>query len=392
MNRNCLYLDYNATSPLAASVLTWLASGDLLYANPASQHMAGKASRKLINDSRRFLYSTFSLKETDYELFFHSGATEGIVSFTYSFCEWARREKKRLLICTSSIDHSATSSLKERYWGEHVEFYDLKLKNDLSYDHASNLAALQEYKQENPESLILYHHLWVHNETGLISSLDALSELKNIEGLFLHIDGVQAPGKIRNWQTLTNGDMFTFSAHKFGSLKGIGFSFFTKKMKYFPLLTGGGQQKDLRSGTENVLGVYSVKLALEDLLKVDIDETYRFKDEIKTFLIHELEGLGGVLEVAPSNSNTIYFYLNHLTSDISLALFDLHGLMISAGSACSSGTAKPSSVLREAHLNSVARNGLRMSLNFAMTAEEVLKIKEQLALVFAKIRSTVGRF
>jgi len=392
VNPHCLYLDYNATSPLAASVTAWLSSGDLLYANPASQHMAGKASRKAINESRRFLYSLFNLSELEFELFFHSGATESIASFTYSFSEWARREKKKLLICTANTDHSATSSLKERFWGDHVEFFDLKLLPDLSYDHESNLEALKRYKSDNPESFILYHHLWVHNETGLVSPLNDLKPFKSIEGLFLHIDSVQAPGKILDWRNLVVGDMFSFSSHKFGSLKGMGFSFFSKKIKYFPLLTGGGQQKDLRSGTENVLGVQSIKLALEDLLKVDIEQTYRLRDELKGFLKLELKDLGGVLEVYPANSNTIYFYLNHLTSDISLALFDLHGLMISAGSACSSGTARPSSVLREAHLNAVARNGLRMSLNFATQEEEIVKIKNQLAQVFKKIRLTLPRY
>lgn len=391
MNLDRLYLDYNATSPLAASVLTWLAGGDLMYANPASQHMAGKASRKLINEARRFLYNTFQLTEQGHELFFHSGATESIAGFTYSFMEWSRRENKKLLICTSSIDHSATSSLKERYWGDHVEFYDLKLQADLSYDHQQNLKFLQQYKNENPQSLILYHHLWVHNETGLISPLSELAPFKGIEGLYLHVDGVQAPGKILEWRELTQGDMYSFSSHKFGSLKGMGFSFFSKKMKYFPLLTGGGQQKDLRSGTENVLGVHSIKLAIEDLFKADIAQTYQLRDELKEFLVKELEGIGGVLPVSPVNSNTIYFYLNHLTSDISLALFDLHGLMISAGSACSSGTAKPSSVLRESHLNSVARNGLRMSLNFATTIEEIEKIKGQLTQVLRKVRLTSPR-
>lgn len=392
MNRNCLYLDYNATSPLSSSVTNWLVSGDLPYANPASQHMAGKASRKLINETRRFLYTTFSLRELEYELFFHSGATESILSFTYSFTEWARRSEKKILICLSSIDHSATLSLRDRYWGKHVEFYQLKLTQDLKYDHQANLEELKKYHQENPDALILYHHLWVHNETGLVSPLEELIPFKEIPNLYLHIDGVQSPGKIRNWRELIVGDMFSFSAHKFGAMKGMGFSFFSKKMKYFPLLTGGGQQRDLRSGTENVLSVYSVKLAMEDLFKVDIEKTYQLKCELKKFLIEELKDLGGVLDVSPSNSNTIYFYLNHLTSDISLALFDLHGLMISAGSACSSGTAKPSSVLREAHLNGVARNGLRMSLNFATSEDEINKIKSEVSLVFKKMRQTLPRF
>jgi cysteine desulfurase len=125
---------------------------------------------------------------------------------------------------------------------------------------------------------------------------------------------------------------------------------------------------------------------------VDIENTYKLKCELKSFLKEELKDLGGVLDVAPSNSNTIYFYLNHLTSDISLALFDLHGLMISAGSACSSGTARPSNVLREAHLNGVARNGLRLSLNFATTSDEIQKIKSEILLVFKKMRLTMPRY
>lgn len=392
MNLNSLYLDYNATSPLAPSVLSWLASGDILSANPASQHAAGKASRKLINDVRRFLFSTFSLNEQNNELFFHSGATESITSFTYSFAEWSRQEKRKLLICVSPVDHSATTSLKERFWGDHVEFYDLKLNSDLTYDHQFNLASLKLFKENNPHCLILYHHLWVHNETGLLSPLADLAPFKAIDSLFIHVDGVQAPGKIHQWGELVVADMFSFSSHKFGSLKGVGFSFVSNKINYFPLFTGGGQQKDLRSGTENVLAVHSIKLALQDLLKIDIHQTYRLRDELKVFLQQQLQGLGGVLEIYPVNSNTLYFYLNHLTSDISLALFDLHGLMISAGSACSSGTAKPSSILRESQLNSVAKNGLRLSLNFAISDQELGQIKEKLALVFKKMRLTLPRF
>jgi hypothetical protein len=101
MDLERFYLDYNATSPLSQSVSDWLKSGDLFFGNSSSQHSAGKAARKIINGARAALYSTYGLSEESHSLFFHSGATEGIVTFAHSFSEWARHTGKDLLICYS---------------------------------------------------------------------------------------------------------------------------------------------------------------------------------------------------------------------------------------------------------------------------------------------------
>lgn len=386
MNLDRLYLDYNATSPLSESVTNWLKSGDLHFANPSSQHSDGKSSRRLVNEARSFIYKTFSKDEKKTKLFFHSGATEAFHTFAYSFAETARLLGKDLLICYSGIDHPAVTALAEKYFGPHVKTLELKRDEHLRYCHDENFEVLKDKKDNNPELMILYHHLWVHNETGEVSVLDDLKIFKSIPDLYLHIDAVQAPGKIPNWQSLGVGDVWSFSAHKFGSLKGIGFSFFNSDIPFHPLIMGGGQQSNFRSGTENVQGVKSVSLALADLLKVNVNETIRMREKLVKFLETELKDLGEILHGKEMASNTIYFYLKDYTSDIALAVFDVNGVEISAGSACSSGAAKASLILTHKGLVPVAKNGLRISLPFTIGEEDLNKIMSRLQLIFNKLR------
>jgi cysteine desulfurase len=384
-----IYLDFNATSPLSQSVQNWLKSGEFHFENPSSQHSGGKASRKIINLSREKIFETFGLGEKDTRLFFHSGATEGINTLARSFAEEARLTGKDLLICYSKIDHPAESSLEDNYLGPHVKFLELKRGSDLFYDHPENYRVLLDKKENNPDLLILVHHLWVHNETGHVSPLEELSLYKKIPDLFIHVDAVQAPGKIENWRKLSGGDAWSFSGHKFGSLKGVGFTFLKKSLPFHAALTGGGQQGNLRSGTENPMGVQSIALALDDLVKVDVKRLHTLRDKLVLFLQKELQGIGEVI-TGPSdrmNANTIYFYLNKITSDVALALFDLHGLMISAGSACQSGAAKNSEILLHLHKVNSAKNGLRLSFGFLFSEEDLNNLISRLSPVFNKLRA-----
>lgn len=384
MNLERLYLDYNATSPLSQSVSNWLESGDFLFANPSSQHSNGKSSRKLINQSRSYIYETFGKSESDTNLFFHSGATEAFHTFAYSFSELARLNGKDLLICYSRVDHPAVTSLELKYFGSHVKFHEVQRDQKLNYLQDINFEFIKDKKDNNPDLIILYHHLWVHNETGQVEDLNKLLKLKSIPDLYIHVDAVQAPGKINNWQNLELGDIWSFSAHKFGALKGIGFSFFNKSLPFNPLIQGGGQQFGLRSGTENPMAVRSISLALSDLLKINVNETARKREDLVDFFRKELK-TGRIVEHGKMSSNTIYFYLDNLSSDIALAMFDLNGIEISAGSACSSGAAKTSQILNHMGLQSVSKNGLRLSLPFEVSDALLLSIKLKLSEIFKKI-------
>lgn len=383
-----LYLDYNATSPLSTSVLDWLRSGDVLFANPSSQHSDGKAARKSVNEARSEIFKTFQKNEKDSKLFFHSGATEAIHTFAYSFSETARLAGKDLLICYSRVDHPAVVSLEEKYFGSHVKFLELKRDKNLHYLHQENFEILKDKKDNNPDLIILYHHLWVHNETGQVTPLDELTLFKAIPDLYLHIDAVQSPGKIPEWRELSQGDIWTYSAHKFGALKGIGFSFFKSSLSFHPLIMGGAQQGNLRSGTENVQGIKSIALALKDLTSVDVVKNSLQRKKLVVFLREELKGIGDLIDEDRMCSNTVYFYLNNLSSDIALALFDVNGIEISAGSACSSGAAKPSAVLLQMGQDKVSKNGLRLSMAFSIIEEDLNKIQSMMKPVFNKLRNS----
>lgn len=388
MNLERLYLDYNATSPLSESVLNWLKSGDLLFANPSSQHTDGKSSRKSINESKTNILNTFSLKEKERKLWFHSGATEAFHTLASSFAEMTRLKGQDLLICYSQVDHPAVTSLGEKFLGSHVKTLELNRHKDLTYDHQKNLEAIKDKKDNNPDLVILYHHLWVHNETGLVSPLEELNSLKGIPDLFIHVDAVQAPGKISDWNVLKVGDIFTFSGHKFGSLKGVGFTLMNQSFSFHSMISGGGQQGNMRSGTENLHGIISLSLALNDLKKVDPKKTLAQRNSLRDFLQKNLNGEGVVIDHQNCASNTIYFYLNRFTSDIALALFDIQGLEISAGSACSSGAAKDSKVLLHMGESKTAKNGLRLSLPLDFNEEFLNEVQKRLSTIINKLRAS----
>lgn len=362
-------------------------SGDFRFGNPSSQHSAGKSSRKQINESRDFIFKTFGVDEKDYSLFFHSGATEAFTTMAYSFAEEARLTGKDLLICYSQVDHPAVTTLSEKFLGSHVKFLELKRNNQLEYLDLQNFEVLKDKKDQNPELLILYHHLWVHNETGFVSPLNSLAVFKTIPDLYIHVDAVQSPGKIPEWQQLSQGDIWSYSSHKFGGFKGTGFSLMRKALPFHPLLTGGGQQTRIRAGTENPMAVHGTYLALSDLGQVDIAQTTSQRKQLEKFIVQELAGAGELMTSEQQASNTIYFYLRHLTSDVALALFDVHGLMISAGSACMSGSAKASTILNHLGLGEVAKNGLRLSLPLSVSAEERKTIESRLKIIFEKLKA-----
>jgi cysteine desulfurase len=139
-----------------------------------------------------------------------------------------------------------------------------------------------------------------------------------------------------------------------------------------------------------VMGIQSLSLALKDLVKVDVKGNEDQRVKLETFLAQELNGPGGIISGKGKfrNSNTIYFYLNGLSSDIALALFDQHGLQISAGSACSSGTANASVLLTHLGFKDQAKNGLRISFNFELSDEDREDIQGRIAVVLKKIKES----
>lgn len=209
---------------------------------------------------------------------------------------------------------------------------------------------------------------YINNETGIIWPLTLAESIKEQTGAFIHVDAVQLVGKMKNWQKLSSAlDSFTFSGHKFGSLKGQGFTFLKKQSPVSPLITGGNQQSGLRAGTENAAAIYSIKLALEEFAEKFNAEALLLA---KTFLESELEkiieGKGEIVGAKNQNRNlnTIFIMFNGLKAEIVSARFDILGMDVSTGSACSSGVIKENRILMNMGFSKDnSKSGIRFSFS-----------------------------
>ncbi len=367
LTSNRYYFDYNATSPFAAPVLDWLSKGDFAFSNPSSVHLSGKKVSKEIRNVRKYLLELFGLDQNVFELYFHSGATEGINNFLKGTAFYGFKKSLKYHYFYTSTDHSCVANSLEdcRDLGHHVEAIDV--------DQSGTLNRISLEKKLTHNSIVNF--TWVNNESGVVFPLEWARELKEKTGCLIHVDAVQAVGKVENWNKLEKEvDAYTFSAHKFGALKGVGFSFIKKSVEIAPLIRGGGQQFGLRSGTENSLGILSIPLALEEIKK-----TFQFQNQIsgKNYLEKNLIDLLGdkgeiVAALNPHrNGQTIYFILYDTKAQISAMAFDMAGMDVSNGSACSSGAVIPSRVLLAmGKTEKEALSAIRLSFSHSFNLED----------------------
>lgn len=366
-----IYLDYNATAPVSTAVLEALSKGGWSIANPSSVHASGKKARREISRVSDYLYETFGLSDNHFDLVFHSGATEGVNSLVKGLALKAKKEGRDFLFAHFESDHSCVSN--------QGKFLDIlghqTLCLPIQKDGSISLEAIKGILKEHQNKTILLNWTWVNNESGVVLPLSQAEELKREIGCLVHVDAVQTVGKIPDWRSTSDClDFYTYSGHKFGALKGIGFSFERNTEQPCPLLNGGGQQLGLRSGTENTWGIFSLKLALESLEKnFNFEENLKAKTFFESKLSGLLEGKGEIagFDNPHRNGNTTYFILNDVLANNSAMAFDMSGFDLSNGSACSSGAVIPSRVLLGMGYSEIqAKSALRVSFSpFAKEAD-----------------------
>ncbi len=372
-----IYLDTNATSPLAPAVKSWLAKGDFLFANPASQHTSGKQSAFALDLVRDSLFETFGLNQLNFDLYFHSGATEGVNTFALS-----HSQDPESLFVYAPTDHACVRLQKDRF----KKSCELKINDqgDLLLDES-----IQAIKHFNAKKIII-NFTWVHNETGVVWPLRLAEILKEKTGATIHVDAPQTVAKIKDWNKLSSHlDMYSFSSHKCGALKNHGWSFVRKKT-LSPLMIGGGQQGGLRSGTESTMAAMALKLALGEIqTHWHFGQSQKIINDVRSFLDTHLQGIGARVSSQAQylNTNTVLFYFYHIPSDQSLPHFDLAGLELSSGAACSSGAAKDSHVLKSLGIEKSAKNALRLSLNWDFSPHDWVKLQPRLLQVIEKIKA-----
>jgi cysteine desulfurase len=331
-----IYLDANAGAPLAPSakeaVLTFLNESNFLVANPSSIHARGRHTKRAITRARECVARTLGEKDEERILFTSSG-TESNQWIIRSALEKSSQDPPHWI--TTPIEHD--SNLQMVRWledrGGTVSYIPVELDGSL------NVKKLHDLIQ--PETALV-SAIWVQNETGVINDIQELSSITQSYGLPLHVDAIQAWGKIPLNLKQTQVQYMSFSSHKIGGLAGTGV-IWTNQKNLLPLFLGH-QEKFKRGGTENSLGIMSLAGACLDLREDKIAYVASLRDRLENAIKEKIPGTkinGGSARVA----NTSNLSFDGVLGDGLVMALDLSGYCVSAGSACSSGVLEPSHTL-----------------------------------------------
>ena len=362
-----VYLDNASTTPLRPEVIaemtTVLAEN---FGNPSSSHAFGRNSKNLIELSRKTIAR--SLNCNAQEIIFTSCGTEANNFILLS----AIRDLKVARIITSKIEHHAvlhTVEVFEKQFGVQIDYVNILHDGTIDYNH------LAELLSEDKKTLVSLMH--VNNEIGTVLDLAKVAKLCKDHHAYFHTDTVQSIGKTPIDLTELPIDFLVASAHKFHGPKGIGFAFIRKGIVLQPVLLGGEQEKGLRAGTESVHNIVGMSKALE-LSMEKHDAEMKEVTELKQYLVEQLRINFPEVTFAGDPEQTFYNVTNAILpfdeSKISLFLFqlDMNGIAVSRGSACQSGSIKPSHVL-EAFLPEelLKKPNIRISLSHYNTKDDI---------------------
>lgn len=362
-----VYLDNAATTPLAKEVLdAMLPYMTEHFGNPSSSHAFGRKTKTAIENARRSIAR--ALNCTPGEIYFTSGGTEADNLAMHT----AIRDLDCTHIITSAIEHSAV--IKTAQGLHDAGKASLSLVNLLPNGHV-DLEHLEFLLSTSPKSFVSLMH--GNNEIANLLPLETVGELCHRYGAVFHSDTVQTMGHYAFDLSKLHIHFINAAAHKFHGPKGVGFIYVNKDLKISPDITGGGQERGLRGGTENLYGIVGVGKALE-IAYAHLEEHQLHVRSLKQYMASRLEEeIPGITFNGDSRSDdSLYTVLNvtfppTTNHDVLLFLLDLEGVACSGGSACSSGATKGSHVLEAIRALNNGRASLRFSFSRFTTKEEV---------------------
>lgn len=319
--------------------------------NPSSVHGFGRSARKHIEDARKAIANT--LEASAGQVFFNSGATEGNNTILKGFAG------QRIL--ASAIEHPSIMD-----GGVMLELIPV------TKDGIVDLNELQKMVASDKKPALI-SVMAVNNETGIIQPVAEIATIAKAAGILFHCDAVQAYGRIAFTRESLGADFITLSAHKIGGLAGVGAIVTAPNAPLPKLIEGGGQEKRMRSGTENSAGISSFGAAAKDAISriSDFQNLFTLREKIESELLKcsavTINGMN-----APRVANTVSCTIDGVAGDTLLMAFDIEGIALSAGSACSSGTMKFSPVLTAMGIiPKHDRAVLRISLGYTTTEKDV---------------------
>jgi len=359
-----VYFDHNATTALKPVVLEamlpWLSQQ---FGNASSRHEHGRAARRAIDEARNKVAVALGAHPT--EIVFTSGGSEA----NNLFIKGAAACLKPGLLAVSAIEHPCVikpaEQLVRRGWRLHKLAVDADGRVDAS-----------EYQSVLQQSPKLISVMLANNETGVIQDVAALAAEARRVGACFHTDAVQAVGKIAvDFRALNAAGVqaMSVSAHKIGGPKGVAALVLDKRVELEPLIAGGGHERGLRSGTENVAAIVGFGVACELAVQGLDGKRSRLLAQ-RARLEQGLSAMGATLfgVVAERLPNTLYFALADIDGETLVGMLDRAGYAVASGAACSSANPEPSHVLRAMGVApELARGAVRVSLGDGNTAEQI---------------------
>jgi len=373
-----IYLDNNSTTQLLPEVVeAMLPFLQADYANPSSLHPPGQAVRHRVECAREQVAALIGASPK--EMIFTSCGTESINLAVRGLIR-SRLGKRRWV--TTAVEHSAVLALADQLAAEDM------IVDHVGVDHEGRLDEA-EWASRLTDDVALASIMHANNETGVVFDIARLAGIAADRGIPVHVDAVQSAGKlpidVSSWPV----SLVSLSAHKFHGPKGVGALYIRKRTPLEPMIVGGGQERRLRGGTENVVGIIGLGVAAEAAGR-ECNETTRHVGSLRDLLEK------GILKAVPfarvngSGAERIYNTSNisfeGLESEAILILLGEAGVCASAGSACSSGSLEPSHVLKAMDIEpGFAHGAIRFSLSRFNTVEEVYQTLELLPALLSRL-------
>jgi len=387
-----VYLDHAATTPMVPAAVAAMTAHLADVGNASSLHASGRRARRIVEESRETIAQALGCRPG--EVVFSSGGTESD-NLAVKGLYWSRRaaDPVRRRILASSVEHHAV--LDPLQWLAEHEDADLEL---VPVDDLGRLdtAALAASIARDPASVALVSVMWANNEVGTVQPISEVVALASAHGIPVHSDAVQALGALPVDFAAAGIDAMSISGHKIGGPLGVGALVVRREIELTALVHGGGQERDVRSGTLDVPAVAGFAAAVELAVKEQADHAMRLavlrdrlvdavRRAVPDAVLNGPEPGDAEIDRLPGNA---HFSFPGCEGDSLLMLLDARGIECSTGSACSAGVPQPSHVLlamgRDAE---AARSSLRFSLGHTSTEADVDKLVDAIVPCVERARA-----
>ena len=358
-----VYLDWNATTPLRPEAREAIAAAWDHLGNPSSVHAEGRQARRLVEDARAAVSGAVGALPRN--VVFTSGGTEAnALALTPGLRRAAGLPVERLVV--SAIEHASVLAGGR---------FPASATGTLGVTRSGlvDLSRLRTLLESGPPALVSV--MLANNETGAVQPVAEVAEIVHAAGGLLHVDAIQALGKITFDINTINADLVTLAAHKIGGPKGVGALVLAEGTGGFePLLRGGGQERGHRAGTENVAGIAGFGAAAKAAIAAldhEANRLERLRDRLESGLCQTPDAVVFAAD-AQRLPNTTLFTVPGLRAETAVIGFDLAGIAVSSGSACSSGKVQPSHVLEAMGVGpELAQGAVRLSLGWSTSEADV---------------------